>query len=161
METVNTSVEVHSPDEVHKPWFGNISEGQSDVLAKLLQSSGIHEEKVTDKIDRTAKWATDQQVTLGITGDLEGEEKTLETEQEYNNLVQFAKPEQLPDIPALNNSDSFELEDTDVDKLFDQDPYLGGVIKVEQELGMLLFNHFHYIFEIWCKVLISKDDQGM
>ena len=145
METVNTSVEVHSPDEVHKPWFGNISEGESDFLAKLLQSSGIHEEKVTDKIDRTAKWATDQ-VTLGITGDLEGEEKTLKTEQEYNNVVQFAKPEQLPDYPALNNSDSFELENTEFDKLLNEDPYLGGVIRVKQELGMLLFNH--YIFEI-------------
>ena len=147
METVNTSVEVHSPDEVHKPWFGNISEGESDFLAKLLQSNGIHEEKVTDKIDRTAKWATDQ-VTLGITGELEGEEKTFKTEQEYNNVVQFAKPEQLPDYPALNNSDSFELEDTEVDKLLCQDPYLGDVIKVKQELGMLLFNHFYYIFEI-------------
>ena len=53
VETVNTSVEVHSPHELDKPCFGNISDGQSDVLAKLLQSSGIYEEKVADKIDRT------------------------------------------------------------------------------------------------------------
>ena len=91
--------------------------------------------KVSDKIDRTAKWATEQ-VTLGITGDLE--EKTLKTEQEYNNLAQlnFAKPEQLPDYPALNNTDSFELEDTEVDKLLHQDPYLGEVISIKQEPGI-------------------------
>ena len=141
VETVNTSVEVHSPDEVHKPWFGNISEGQSDVLAKLLQSTGIHEE--TDKTDRTAKWATDQQVTLGITGDLEGKEKTLKTDTEYSNPAEItnhtwdAKPQQLPDLKIF--SESFELEEKEVDQVLKHDPYVGTVISVKQELGMFSF----------------------
>ena len=132
---MNTSVEVHSPDEVHKPWFGNISEGQSDVLAKLLQSTGIHEE--TDKTDRTAKWATDQQVTLGITSDSEGKEKTFNTDSEYSNPLGIAKPEQLPALQIF--SDSFELEEKEVDQVLKHDPYVGTVISVKQELGMFSF----------------------
>ena len=140
METVNTSVEVHSPDEVHKLGFGNIYEGQSDVLAKILQSTGIHEE--TDKTDRTAIWATDQ-FTLGTTGDLEGKEKTLKTDSEYSNPVEIpsriwdAKPEQLPDLKIF--SDSFELEEKEVDQVLKHDPYVGTVISVKQELGMFSF----------------------
>ena len=143
---MNTSVEVHSPDDVNKPGFGNYSEEQSDFLAKILQSTGIYDEKVTDKIDRTAKWATDQQVTLGITGDLEGKEKTSKTIVEYNNPVQieeFAKQGQLPDFPAfsdsngpaLNFSDSFELEEKEFNQLLKHDPCLGTVISVKQETG--------------------------
>ena len=146
------SVEVHSPDEIHKPWFGNISEGQSDFLAKLLQSTGIHEE--TDKTDRTAKWATNQQVSLGITGDLEGKEKTLKTDSEYSNPVEIpshtcdAKPGQLPALDIFS-SDSFELEEKEVDQVLKHDPYFGTAISVKQELGMFSFKT---ILENFCMV---------